>query len=186
MPTSDSFNHDHTDVEVSGPVLRQMDVELVLIKEHAVEPRVINHPGDTHALVEDVFSLSTKAREHFGALYLDAKRRVIAVHILHIGALNSTTSSSRDVAQAALLHNASAVILFHNHPSGDAEPSPEDVEFTLKLKLALIPLEIKVLDHIVIGRGDTPYASIGHIIQESGDGYAPYINRVLEGMLRYL
>lgn len=180
------FQYDVDDIAVSGPLLHHMDVELVFVSERHIEPRPISGPDAVHAIIEDAFGLSKKAREHFGILLLDSKNRVVAAHILHVGALNSATVSTRNVAQAALLHNAARVVLFHNHPSGDPEPSDEDVQMTLKLKAALIPLETAILDHIVIGRGETPYISIMETLAYDGARYAAYVHDVVVDIGRHL
>jgi len=86
-------------------------------------------------------------QEHLGAVYLDAKNRVIRERVLHIGTLNATTVSTRDVLRYALDDHAAAVIIFHNHPSGDPAPSAEDLIFTKRLVEAGRSLGVDVLDH---------------------------------------
>jgi DNA repair protein RadC len=98
--------------------------------------------------------LANRDREHFAALYLDAQNRVIAMEELFAGTLTQTSVFPRDVVRRGLHHNAAAVIFAHNHPSGLAEPSRADELLTQALKQALALVDIKVLDHFVIG-GDT-------------------------------
>lgn len=90
-------------------------------------------------------------REHFVVLLLDTKHHVIGIHTVSIGNLNSSLVHPREVFKAAILGNAAAIILGHNHPSGDPTPSFEDKELTKRLKAAGELLGIPVLDHIVIG-----------------------------------
>jgi DNA repair protein RadC len=90
-------------------------------------------------------------QERLGAVYLDAKNRIIREREIYIGTLNSTTVSTRDVLRYALHDNAAAVIVFHNHPSGDPAPSAEDLVFTRKLVEAGKVLGVDVLDHLVLG-----------------------------------
>jgi DNA repair protein RadC len=90
-------------------------------------------------------------REYFVVLMLDTKNRVIGLNTVHIGTINSSLVSTRETFKPALLANATAVILAHNHPSGDPTPSPEDVAVTRKLVEAGQLLDIEVLDHIIIG-----------------------------------
>jgi DNA repair protein RadC len=98
--------------------------------------------------------LGRRDREYFCALYLDAQNRVIAFEELFSGTLTQTSVFPRDVARKGLELNAAGVIFAHNHPSGLAEPSRADELLTQALKRALELVDIKVLDHFVIG-GDS-------------------------------
>lgn len=98
--------------------------------------------------------LQDEDREHFVAMMLDVKNRVIGIHTASIGILNSALVSPREVFKAAILSNAMSVVLGHNHPSGDPTPSPEDFEITERLKKAGEIIGIEVLDHIIIGEGE--------------------------------
>ncbi len=93
-------------------------------------------------------------REVFAALFLDNRHRVLAFEELFAGTLTGTAVYPREVVKRALRHNAAAVIFAHNHPSGVAEPSRADELLTRKLKEALALVEIRVLDHIVVGDGE--------------------------------
>lgn len=95
--------------------------------------------------------LALKASESFCILYLDNRHRVIAFEELFQGTINGASVYPREVVKACLAHNAAAVILAHNHPSGVAEPSQADISLTRTLKQALSLVEIRTLDHIVIG-----------------------------------
>jgi DNA repair protein RadC len=90
-------------------------------------------------------------REHFDALLLDTRNRVVGVHCVSVGSLNASVVHPREVFKAAILANAAAVILGHNHPSGDESPSAEDTALTQRLKQAGEILGIPVLDHLVLG-----------------------------------
>lgn len=96
--------------------------------------------------------LKDKKQEHFYAVYLDNKKKVITKRLLYIGTINGSVAHPREIFKTAYLVSASFIICVHNHPSGDPTPSNEDIVFTNKLieigKLNNIP----VLDHIVIGR----------------------------------
>lgn len=96
-------------------------------------------------------------REHevFGCLYIDHKHRLIEFSELFRGTICHTTVHPREVVKAALACNAAAVVFFHNHPSGDAVPSEADKAITNTLKTALSLVDIRVLDHFVIGAEDT-------------------------------
>ena len=93
-------------------------------------------------------------QEVFCALFLDNRHRVIAFEQLFTGTLNGTAVYPREVVKHALRHNAAAVIFAHNHPSGVAEPSRADEVLTARLKEALALVDIRVLDHLVVGDGD--------------------------------
>ena len=91
--------------------------------------------------------------EVFCCLYLDNRNRVIAFEELFRGTVDGASVHPREVVKRALAHNAAALILAHNHPSGVAEPSPADELITRRLKEALSLVDIRVLDHLVIGDG---------------------------------
>ena len=92
--------------------------------------------------------------EVFSCLFLDNRHRVIAFEELFRGTIDGASVHPREVVKRSLAHNAAALILAHNHPSGVAEPSQADRQITAHLKQALSLVDIRVLDHIIIGEGD--------------------------------
>lgn len=96
-------------------------------------------------------------REHFAAMFLNAKHYLLAYEVLFTGSLEGTEVHPREVVKQALRHNASAVIVAHNHPSGDPTPSGADRSMTSRLRSALQIIDVRLLDHFVIGVGD-PYS----------------------------
>jgi len=90
-------------------------------------------------------------REHFCALLLNTKHQVVARETISVGTLNSSLVHPRELFRAAIKRSAAALILVHNHPSGDPSPSREDREITARLKEAGTIIGIDVLDHIIIG-----------------------------------
>lgn len=94
-----------------------------------------------------------EVQEHLGAIYLDSRHRVIREREVFVGTLNTALVSTRDILRFALEDHAAAVVIFHNHPSGDPTASGEDVEFTRKLVDAGKLLGIDVVDHLIIGAG---------------------------------
>jgi DNA repair protein RadC len=100
-------------------------------------------------------SLQHRPYEVFAALYLDSQNRLLAADELFRGTLNQTAVYPREVVRRALEHNAAAVILAHNHPSGVAEPSQADRLLTEALRRALQQLDIPVLDHLIVAGGHT-------------------------------
>lgn len=92
-------------------------------------------------------------QEQFAAAYLSTKNQLISFQTLTVGTINASLAKSRDVFRYAIRYNAAAIILLHNHPSGDPEPSREDVTVTQRIAEAGRVMEIPVLDHIIIGDG---------------------------------
>src|SRR6266849_3817732 len=90
-------------------------------------------------------------REQFVVLLLDGKNQVLGFNVVSIGSLTAALVHAREVFKPAILGNAAAIILVHNHPSGDPEPSAEDEAITARLRQAGELLGIRVLDHVVIG-----------------------------------
>lgn len=97
------------------------------------------------------FRLSGKEREQFDVAYLDNQYRLIKCETLFYGTINGASVYPREVVKAALQHNAAAVILAHNHPSGISDPSRADEAITTRIVDALGLVDIKVLDHIIVG-----------------------------------
>ncbi|HEY1392291.1 MAG TPA: DNA repair protein RadC, partial [Methylibium sp.] len=96
--------------------------------------------------------LSDRAHEVFSVLFLDARHRLQAFEELFRGTLTQTSVYPREIVKRALALNAAAVVLAHNHPSGVAEPSKADEYLTATLKSALALIDVRVLDHLVVGR----------------------------------
>jgi DNA repair protein RadC len=105
---------------------------------------------ETAQAVEQLPDIKAQRKEHFVGLYLNAKHELIHKEIVSIGTVNASLVHPRDVFAPAILHNAVAVIVAHNHPSGDATPSPEDRDVTKRLKEAGKLLGISVFEHIII------------------------------------
>lgn len=98
--------------------------------------------------------LATLEREEFVVLFLDNQHRLIDHDTLFTGTINHTQVHPREVVKAGLKHNAAAIIVAHCHPSGEAEPSQADRKITERLRAALELVEIRLLDHLVIGGMD--------------------------------
>ena len=128
--------------------------KIKMIKENTVEySNTIKSPCDVDALARDVLEMHEMAEENFIILCLNTKNKIAGVHTVSKGSLNASIVHPREVFKAAMLNNASGIICLHNHPSGDPEPSREDIEITHRLVNAGNILGIKVLDHIIIGDG---------------------------------
>ena len=135
----------------------QLQAVLEMARRHMGESLkrsdVLTSPELTRAYLSS--QLRDEHREVFACLLLDSQHRVIQFEPLFTGTIDAAAVYPREVVKLALSHNAAAVILAHNHPSGVAEPSQSDERITTKLKQALQTVDIRVLDHIVIGDGET-------------------------------
>ncbi len=122
----------------------------------------IRSPGDVTQLlmarINSIRKMSHLEQEHFRALFLDTRNRLIGSETVYVGSLNATHIRVSEVFREAIRRNCArmfvirAIIVTHNHPSGDPSPSPQDVEVTRQLVLAGEMLNIELLDHLVIGK----------------------------------
>ncbi len=113
----------------------------------------IQSPADTEAFLKA--RMQHLEHELFCCLYLDNRHRVLRFDELFRGTIDGTSVYPREVVKEALSVNAAAVILAHNHPSGVAEPSQADERITQRIKLALELVDIRLLDHLIVGNGET-------------------------------
>ena len=132
-----------------------------LVKDNDVEYNVksIASPGDLLQLAK-VFDLEDEPVEKFCMIALNTKNKPLAHFVVHVGTVNSSLVHPRDVFQRAILCNASAIVLVHNHPSGVVKPSKDDIETTNRIKQGGDILGIKVLDHLILGEGDDYYSFV--------------------------
>ena len=121
------------------------------IAEELVRGRALESPDMTREYLKSV--LRDHPHEVFACLFLDTRHRVIAFEELFHGTIDGATVYPRVVAEKALRHGAAALIAAHNHPSGVSEPSLADQAITRRLKEALALLDIRLLDHFIIGDG---------------------------------
>ena len=99
-------------------------------------------------------SIQDKAKEHFKLILLNPRNKIIGVSTISIGTLNASLVHPREVFKDAIMHSAASVVLAHNHPSGDPEPSEDDLKITKKLVDSGKILGIEVIDHIIIGKNN--------------------------------
>ena len=138
-----------------------------------VASRLVTHDRGTPKLyltgpedVADMFMREMAAldREHFRAVLLNTKNRILGVRTISIGSLNASIVHAREVFKAAVAESAQAIVLVHNHPSGLPEPSSEDIAVTERLAEAGRILGIEILDHIVLGsQGFVSLKEAGHL-----------------------
>ncbi len=133
----------------------QLQAALELARRRALcsllDGDVLSSPEQTRSFLQH--HLGGRPREVFSCLFLDSQHRVICCEDLFFGTLDGAAVYPREVAVRALQYSAAAVIFAHNHPSGVAEPSSADRRITERLCTALALLDIRVLDHFIIGQG---------------------------------
>lgn len=127
------------------------------VLETRLQYRTEGEPFTCPADSRNYLRLKLAAYEHevFAVMFLDNRHRLIAFEELFRGTINGCSVHPREVAKRALHHNAAALVVAHNHPSGDPEPSRTDEAITQKLKEGLALLDIRLLDHIIVGSRDT-------------------------------
>lgn len=112
---------------------------------------VLRNPADTR----NYLSARLRGHDHevFACLFLDTRHRVIAFEEVFRGTIDGASVHPREIVKLALAHNAAALILAHNHPSGISEPSQADIRLTARLRDALALVDVRVLDHLIVGDG---------------------------------
>ncbi|HPB34573.1 MAG TPA: DNA repair protein RadC [Caldisericia bacterium] len=136
-----------------------------LLKESSSEKKKIKNPDDIIDFVSEYYGsyLRDAKKEFFNIILLDIKNKVIDTIELSKGSINASVVDPREVIKEATLKSASSIILVHNHPSGDTEPSTDDINITKKIKEACDIVGIKVLDHIIIGKNKEDYTSFAKL-----------------------
>lgn len=127
---------------------------LVMVKEKATRYELsvsLNRPSEVAEMLQTVTQMQDAPEEQFWMVCLDTKNKIAGLHLVAQGNLNSAIVHPREVFKRALLNNASSIILAHNHPSGNPEPSQQDVDLTNRLAQVGDLVGITVLDHIVLG-----------------------------------
>jgi len=135
----------------SAKLLAVLELSRRYLHQVLVRGEPLENPAVTEQYLQSV--LRDRPHEVFACLFLDTRHRVIAFEELFQGTIDGATVYPRVVAEKALRHGAAALIVAHNHPSGVAEPSLADQAITRRLKDALALLDIRLLDHFVIGDG---------------------------------
>ena len=134
----------------------QLQAVLEMSKRHLSETlekkNVISSPDETRQYLKQ--RLRDRPYEVFAALFLDNRHQIIKFEELFRGTIDGASVYPREVVKKDLQHNAAALIIAHNHPSGVAEPSSADEHITLRLRDALALVDIRLLDHFIIGDGD--------------------------------
>lgn len=147
----DYWRVNYMDVERKIKSKRVNVVSLKLVRESSLlyKERSVRCPEDGYKLLRLI--LDDKDREHFIVVALNTKNEPVAINTCHIGSLNASIVHPREVMKLAVLSNAASIMVGHNHPSGKAHPSKEDIEVTERLKKAGEIMGIELLDHIIVG-----------------------------------
>ena len=143
---------------LGGPAKRAELVAVLELARRALAEQLQQRPVfDTPGAVRDYLQLHLAPRPHevFAVLFLDSQHRLLALEELFRGTLTQTSVYPREVVLRALHHHASSVVLCHNHPSGGVQPSKADESLTQTLKAALGLVDVRVLDHIIVAKGQT-------------------------------
>jgi len=136
---------------------------LNLVKERAAtEGAFMTSPSHTFDYFQ-LFYAGKQEREHFALMLLDSQHKVLECSVLFSGTIDGAAIYPREIVKAALSANAAAVILAHNHPSGVIEPSTADKRITERIKSALALVDIRVLDHIIVGDSCYSFAQAGEL-----------------------
>jgi len=150
--------------------LHDVDIVRVMLVKDIDSPyrsKQMRRPGDPASIAKEF--LAGEDREVFIAINLDHSNKINSIHIVAIGSSSAAIIEPREVFKTAILSNASFIIMAHNHPSGNPEPSPDDIKVTRQLFECGKLLNIKILDHIIVGDGK--YTSVrlegGEICLES-------------------
>lgn len=150
----------------------QIQAALEMAQRHLMQELKKGDPLMSPELTRDYLKakLRNSVNEQFACIFLDNKHRVITFEILFTGSISSASIHPRVVVQRALQHNAAAVIFAHNHPSGVADASHADISITHYLQKALELIEVRVLDHLIIGEKDVEsLAEQGHLLSNGLD-----------------
>ena len=135
----------------SAQVLAAIEIGRRVLASKPHERRQVGSPRDAAEILMPEFS--ARPVEQFGLLMLDTRHRVMRTTVVSVGSLDGAAVQPREVFRQALMASAAAVVLFHNHPSGDPQPSREDVDLTRRMAAAGVLLGIGVVDHLVLGDG---------------------------------
>ena len=135
-------------------------VSLVKDKSISFGQRRMNNSQEAQSLIQSLIKMQGQSdREQFCVILLSAKNEIIGLNIVSIGGLSSTSVYPREVLKPAILANSAAMILCHNHPSNDLEPSPDDLAITKRIVQASEIVGITVHEHIIISMDDNRYYS---------------------------
>jgi len=158
----DTFEAVLTTVQTAR-IMAAADLARALVKEHD-QPKTVVRVTSAEDAIEYVLhsldALHDESNEHFFAVLLDIRNKVIGAPVeVSRGSVSASVVDPADIVREACVHHASRVVLVHNHPSGECDPSKEDIDTTNKIVQALKYVGVRVLDHVIVGRTRTDYFS---------------------------
>lgn len=140
-------------------ILAAIELGKRVFQSRPIESNPIESPAAAAALLSQ--DLMWQSQEHFAVLLLDVKNRLIGTQVITIGTATETLASPREIFREVIRRGATRVIVAHNHPSGNVEPSPQDIDLTSQLLAGAQFLGIPLLDHLILGNGN--YQSLREI-----------------------
>jgi len=138
-----------------------LDAAIDIVQERFKRAAIFTNVDDTKLFL--TCKMANYPREVFAVLLLDSQHQLLEYKELFFGTIDSASVYPREIAKAALDSGAAAVILAHNHPSGITEPSQADIAITEKIRKALDLIDIRTLDHIIVGESPTSLAERGYL-----------------------
>ena len=160
--THDNYNTIRTRRDKNKPRTVKFRQIKAVYETMTVKEDITNYlrPGTRFTAPQQVYEtfsfLMKETKEHFITLHLDGKNRIICMDLVSLGSINQSIFHPREVFKTACLSNAAALILVHQHPTGDPSPSSEEIAITRRLKEAGEIMGINVFDHIIVGEGEYP------------------------------
>lgn len=150
LPSNSCITDIHTHKTTAENELIQQALEILDRRLFTREPSL-----ESPKTVASYLKLKLAAEEHeaFAVVFLDSKHRPIAFEILFRGSIDYATIYPRQIVKRAMAHNAAAIIISHNHPSGCTEPSSADITITKRIREALTLIDVRLLDHFIVGSG---------------------------------
>ena len=145
----------HMESGMEEPMQKETNTNIDIVKIQMVKDGSIEYGKKPISKPQELAELGLKLlknadRENFILVCLNTKNFVNCIHLVGIGTLDKTVITPREVMKAALLSNAASIAFIHNHPSGDAQPSPEDISLTNTLGKCADLFQIRVLDHVIV------------------------------------
>lgn len=129
-----------------------IDAALSILGRYLREPgKALGNPSAVKDYLQ--LAIGCESREVFGVLYLNNQHQLIAFENHFLGTLAEARVYPREILRAALRHNAAAVVLSHNHPSGNVSPSTADIALTTDIRAALVHVDVRMLDHVIVAPG---------------------------------
>jgi len=139
-----------------------LNMAMKIASKRLSKRRALINPGEVRKHLS--VKLALVEHEEFSVIFLNNKHRVLSYETLFKGTIDGASVYPREVVKMTLKYNAAAVILVHNHPSGEADPSRQDINLTKRLTDALALIDVRVLDHFIVGGNDVvSLAEEGHI-----------------------